>query len=157
MKSILTVCILLTVVSISFSQQGTPTAGEFSKLNWLVGTWTRTNIAKPGQTAHERWEKTNLNTLRGFGVTMQGQDTIFLEKITVLIKEDAIYYVADVPQNQQPVYFKFAEITESGFVCENPDHDFPKKISYQLEGDKLKAQISGNGKAIDYWFERKTK
>jgi hypothetical protein len=51
-----------------------------------------------------------------------------MEMITVLIRDDAIYYVADVPQNQQPVYFKFTEITESGFACENPDHDFPKKI-----------------------------
>lgn len=130
-------------------------AEDFTKLGWLEGTWTRTNITKPGRSAHERWEKSGEQELRGYGVNLQGPDTVFLEKITILIKDDIIYYVADVPQNQQPVYFKFTEITESGFVCENPDHDFPKKISYQLELDKLKAQISGNGKAIDYWFERK--
>lgn len=129
-------------------------AEDFSKLSWLEGTWIRTNITKPGRSAHERWEKSSKQELRGYGVTMQGQDTVFQEMITVLIKDDAIYYVADVPQNQQPVYFKFTEITESGFVCENPDHDFPKKIIYQLEGKKLKAQISGNGKADDYWFEK---
>jgi len=156
MKALPKLCsLILLVPSLSFSQPVSPKTSDFTKLSWLEGTWTRTNITKPGRSAHERWEKTNLNTLRGFGVTMQGQDTIFLEKITVLIKDDAIYYVADVPQNRQPIFFKFTEITESGFVCENPEHDFPKKISYQLEGVKLKAQISGNGKAIDYWFERK--
>jgi hypothetical protein len=158
MKAIQTLCFLILFVpSLAFSQTVSPKASDFSKLNWLEGTWTRTNITKPGRTAHERWEKSGEQELRGYGVTMQGQDTVFLEKITVLIKDNAIYYIADVPQNQLPVYFKLTEITESGFVCENPDHDFPKQISYQLEGDKLEAQISGNGKAIDYWFERKTK
>jgi hypothetical protein len=46
------------------------------------------------------------------------------------------------------------EITYTGFVCENPGHDFPKKISYHVEGHKLKAQISGDGKSVDYIFER---
>lgn len=145
--------IILSFTSSAWSQS--PVALDFTKLSWLEGTWTRTNGTKPGRSAHERWEKSSEQELRGYGVTLQGQDTIFLEKITVLVKDNAIYYVADVPQNQQPVYFKFTEITESGFVCENPEHDFPKKISYQLESDKLKAQISGNGKAIDYWFELK--
>jgi hypothetical protein len=156
MKSIQILCYLLVLApSLAFSQPVSPKASDFTKLSWLEGTWTRTNVTKPGRSAHERWEKSGEQELRGYGVTMQGQDTVFLEKITILIKDKAIHYVADVPQNQQPVYFKFTEITESGFVCENPDHDFPKKISYQLEGIKLKAQISGNGKAIDYWFERK--
>lgn len=128
---------------------------SFAKLNWLEGMWNRTNITKPGRSGHERWVRIGDSELRGNGVTLQGADTLIWEKITIIIKENDIFYVADVPENQQPVYFKFTEITESGFVCENPDHDFPKKISYQLEGDNLKAQISGNGKAIDYWFERK--
>lgn len=145
--------IILSFASPAWSQS--PVALDFTKLSWLEGTWTRTNVTKPGRSAHERWEKSSEHELRGYGVTLQGQDTIFLEKITVLINDNAIFYVADVPQNQQAVYFKFTEITKSGFVCENPEHDFPKKISYQLEGDKLKAQISGNGKAIDYWFELK--
>jgi hypothetical protein len=150
--------LFLLLLILAFSISGwsqSPVGEDFTKLSWLEGTWIRTNITKPGRSAHERWEKSGEQELHGYGVTMQGQDTVFLEKITVLIKDDAIYYVADVPQNQQPVYFKFTEITESGFVCENPEHDFPKKISYQLEGIKLKTQISGNGKVIDYLFERK--
>ena len=33
--------------------------------------------------------------------------------------------------------------------------DFPKKITYRLVGDKLKATISGNGKLSDYLFIKK--
>jgi len=46
-------------------------------------------------------------------------------------------------------------ITDNSFVCENPQHDFPKKISYLKEGNKIKATISGDGKSFDYLFEKK--
>ncbi|MEK6783727.1 MAG: DUF6265 family protein [Bacteroidota bacterium] len=130
------------------------TTENFKKLNWLIGTWYQANT-KPGYSAHERWEEISPYEHHGFGITLQGKDTVFIEKLRILIKENDIYYVADVPENQKLAYFKLIEITDSGFVCENPNHDFPKKISYQLDGEKLKAQISGDGKAIDYLFERK--
>ena len=85
---------------------------------------------------------------------MKGTDTVFVEKLQLIIKEDNIYYVSDVPENPKPVSFKLTEITESGFVFENLSHDFPKKISYQQNGKLLKATISGDGKSIDYFFLR---
>ena len=86
---------------------------------------------------------------------MRGSDTLFVEKLRILIRENNVYYVADVPENQKLVYFKLTEISDKGFVCENPDHDFPKKVTYQLEGNQLKATISGDGKSVDYVFEKK--
>jgi len=153
MKSVL-VLVLLVTTSCSFSQTLTSeTTSNFKKLEWLVGTWNRTNI-KPGKSSFERWEKKSEFELRGIGVTMNGNDTAFVEKITILIKDNSIYYVADVPENEKPVYFKLVEISNTGFVCENPEHDFPKKISYQVNGIDLKAQISGDGKSIDYLFKK---
>src|SRR5258705_7943005 len=127
---------------------------DFKKLDWLLGTWIRTN-ANPGRNSNERWIKLSSRELQGFGLTMKVQDTALLEKLKLIIKENAIYYVADVPENKQLVYFKLTEISENAFSCENPEHDFPKRISYQKDGDKLKATISGNGKSVDYFFERK--
>lgn len=144
----------LMSVACSVSAQDTKPTDNFKKLDWLVGTWNRTN-AKPGRSGVEQWKQTQSLELRGIGVNLQGTDTTFVEKLRIIIKDNSIVYVADVPENQKPVYFKLTEITENSFVCENPEHDFPKKISYQLEGNKLKAQISGDGKAIDYFFERK--
>lgn len=129
------------------------TRDNFNKLSWLTGTWNRTNV-KPGRKAHERWEMSGNHEMKGFGVSMKEQDTLFVEKIKLVIKDNNIWYVADVPQNKEPVYFKLTEISNGGFVCENPAHDFPKKISYKREGNKLVATISGDGKAMDYLFER---
>jgi hypothetical protein len=40
-------------------------------------------------------------------------------------------------------------------VCERPEHDFPKKITYQRTGNQLKATISENGKHVDYLYLKK--
>ncbi|MCW5911820.1 MAG: hypothetical protein KIT62_12135 [Cyclobacteriaceae bacterium] len=128
-------------------------AQSIKDLSWLTGTWNRTNV-KAGRTAHERWVQT-AEGLQGWGVNMNGADTTFVEKLKIISKDNKLYYVADVPQNKEPTYFLITGITATTLVCENPQHDFPKKITYQLDGDKLKATISGNGKSIDYFFERK--
>jgi hypothetical protein len=153
MKSFLV--IIFPLVVLTASSQNPSLTNDFKKLEWLAGScWNQTNT-KPGRTAHECWMKPEANKLSGYAVTMQGTDTLFTEKTTIIIKDNVFYYVADAPGNKESVYFKFIELTDSGFVCENQEHDFPKKIMYQFEGLKLKAQISGNGKVIDYYFERK--
>jgi len=137
-----------------FLMQTQDTAPEqFKKLTWLTGTWNRTHL-KPGRSGHERWVQTGACELKGWGVTLRGADTAFVEKLTILVKNNKLYYVADVSGNAQPVYFKCTTINDNGFVFENPAHDFPKKIEYKREGVQLKATISGNGKAVDYWFEQ---
>lgn len=128
-------------------------AQSIKDVSWLEGTWNRTNV-KAGRSAHERWIKTN-EGLQGWGVNMSGADTTFVEKLRIVTKDNKLYYVADVPQNKESTYFLITEVTATSFTCEAPEHDFPKKIVYQLDGTKLKATISGNGKSFDYFFERK--
>jgi hypothetical protein len=77
-----------------------------------------------------------------------------LEKLKIVSRPDGIFYVADITENKAPVYFRMTEISNTGFICENPEHDFPKKISYQKDGSKLKATTSGNGKSNDFFFEK---
>jgi hypothetical protein len=122
-------------------------------VDWLKGQWKRTN-SKPGRSGSEIWSQSSDSILVGKGVMLKGADTVFIEKIKIILRKDVLYYVADVEENAAPVAFKFTSLKPMAFVCENPLHDFPKQISYALEGDKLKAVISGNGKSIEYWFER---
>lgn len=128
-------------------------SADFKKLEWLLGKWNRTN-GKPGQITTEEWLKESAFKLKGTGVKSKGTDTAFVEKMTLLVKDNAIFYVADVKENNGLVYFKLTAITSNGFTCENPEHDFPKKIVYKLAGKDLQATISGNGKSINYSFAR---
>lgn len=120
------------------------------ELSWLVGHWERTNN-KPGQHAHERWT----SKLKGYGVTMKEQDTLFTEKFWIQSDNGELFYVADVPENKKPVYFKFINLNKEGFTCENLQHDFPKRIAYVVDGSNLKVTISGDGKSVDFHFRKK--
>jgi hypothetical protein len=152
MKKIL--CISLLAFCFHNLSAQTSADNTFQKLGWLEGTWTRTNV-KPGRSGHERWVKVSETEMQGWGVSMKGSDTSFVEKIKLIAEDGNIYYVADVPENKEPVYFKLIQVLDNGFVCENPQHDFPKRIEYRLDGLQLKATISGNGRSIEYLFERR--
>ncbi len=128
---------------------------QLQQLTWLEGYWTRLDM-KPGRTAHERWERTGEKSMRGWGVTLQEKDTVFVEKLQWVIKDDSLWYVADVTENKEPVWFKCTAVTPDGFTVENRAHDFPKMITYRKDGEKLLATISGNGRSMDFHFMRKT-
>jgi Domain of unknown function (DUF6265) len=155
MKPFLPVFALLLCSGFAFCQTTSqPGPSDLKKLNWLAGGWTRTNT-KPGRSGHERWTRLNDAEWEGLGIALHGRDTTFVEILKIVLKDGSICYVADLVENKQPTYFKFTEITDHGFVCENPQHDFPKKISYQKTGDTtLKATISGDGRFVDYFFEK---
>lgn len=127
---------------------------DLDKFDWLQGTWTRTN-AKPGRSGVEIWQKRSDSEMTGQGISLKGSDTTFVEKLKIIMKDDAIYYVADVPENKEPILFKLTSHSKNRLVFENPQHDFPKKITYELLRNKLKATTAGDGKEIEFWFEKK--
>ena len=130
-----------------------PAHSTIDQLKWLEGTWTRTN-SKAGQSGLEIWKKVSSTELSGRGITMHGSDTAFVEKLRIVVRDGNLFYVADIPENQKPIYFRLTEVKKNGFICENPEHDFPKKIAYGLKGNKLHAIISGNGKSMEFFFEK---
>ena len=153
-KLLLVATIILGINGIGNKLSAQQANEDFKKLDWLEGTWIRTNV-KPGRSAEEKWQKISPTEWQGLGVTMNGTDTVFVEKLKLVAKDGNIFYVADIVENKEPVYFKLTNITGNSFVCENSKHDFPKMIAYQKEGNKIKATISGNGKSVDYLFEKK--
>ena len=148
-------CILFSPFLFGQSLTGR-TVSDFNALTWLEGKWSRLHVSKPGRTAFEVWVKLNEQEYIGKGIVVQGNDTVFVEKLSIIIQDNEIHYVADVPENPEPVHFKFTSQSVHGFTCENPKHDFPKKISYQVEGNTMTAQTSGDGKKQEFIFEKVT-
>lgn len=142
---------LIIIISCQGRNDAVSQSLDMESLNWLEGTWNRVGT---NDFAHERWEKVSSTEWNGWGITFKGADTSFVEKIKIIKQDNNLYYVADVPENQEPVYFKFISMTKNGFVCENPDHDFPKRIEYKLNGNNLSAIISGDGKSIPFNFQK---
>lgn len=86
---------------------------------------------------------------------MKGTDTTFVEVLKIVVEKGSLYYAADVPGNNQPVYFEMTSVSENSFVCENPTHDFPKRIEYHFDGKQIRARVSAGSQGMDYVFERR--
>ena len=151
-NKLLLIISLLFLVHVSNAQDSNKQ--KFKKLEWLTGKWIRTN-SSAGQSGYETWSKVSDLKLSGKGITLKGKEVIFTENLELIVKENDIFYVVTVSGEPKPVYFKLTAITDHGFTCENPKHDFPKKIAYSRSGNHVKAVISGDGKSVDYIFLRK--
>lgn len=121
---------------------------ELAKVKWVLGNWE--NISPQG-TLRESWEKQNDSTFLGNSYFLKDKDTLFSEKITLQQRGDQLSYVPVVPnQNSgKAISFVMTSVSDKQFVFENPKHDFPQRITYNLiRKDSISAQISGteNGK-----------
>jgi hypothetical protein len=146
--------LLLICILVCTCAQAQKTKTDLQSVSWLLGKWERTD-AKPGHVAREIWTKVSGSEMKGIAMNIKGgADTVFLEKVRIVAKDDGLYYLADIPENKGEISFKMTSVTNKGFVCENAEHDFPKKITYNMKGKKLKAIISGDGKSMEYNFER---
>lgn len=130
-----------------------PQTTPFDKFSWLQGKWERL-MTGPQKSAFEVWSPIENSKFEGIGYTMTGNDTTFTEFLSFVLKEGDLYYVADVSHNPKPTSFKITSISDNGFVCENPEHDFPQKIEYILNETNLLVEISGQGKTIPFNFKK---
>lgn len=119
------------------------TFAQIEKVNWLVGEWG--NTTKEGVLT-ETWTKQNDSTMMGQSFFIIGKDTVNSENIVLEQKGDHLLYVPTVKNqnDSKPVEFNMITSTESQFVFENKEHDFPQKITYnKITADSLVAEISG--------------
>ncbi|MEO1050041.1 MAG: DUF6265 family protein [Bacteroidota bacterium] len=144
---LLTLIVLACITTACYGQN----EKDITSFDWLVGTWKNTRNG-----VLESWHYSDDKThLLGMSYKVVQQDTAIMETITLKREGDTFFYLPDVPHNQQPISFKITSFNTSGFISENPQHDFPKKIAYELtDKKKLKAVISGDGKEIPFYFEK---
>jgi len=127
---------------------------NMQKLLWIVDNWVS---AEENKISTERWVKVNDNLYEGESITKVNGDTVFHEILKIEKNDTGIYYIADVPHNPGPVSFKLTEVNDTMAIFENPEHDFPKKITYINEEGNLHAYIEGPAKdgkmkKIDFYF-----
>ncbi len=122
---------------------------ELDKAKWLLGDWEKKDSLG---TLTESWQTLDDSTYVGqsFYITAKN-DTVHSETIELMQKGEFLIYSATVKgeNNNAPTPFQMTESTDSLLVFENPKHDYPQKIRYQLNEDKsIIATVSGkqNGK-----------
>lgn len=156
MKKIIAVFIIIATF---FACKKTEKINKMATAEWLIGSWE--NNLEKGKLL-ESWEKTNDSTLSGKSFFIKDKDTLNNETIMLAQKGNDLFYIPTVKgqNNDAPVVFKLTHSTTTQLVFENPEHDFPKKITYrQITKDSIVAEISGmdNGKATSETYPMKRK
>ena len=115
----------------------------FKQLCTLEGSWImKTSKGFVG----EEWGKVSDKHLQNRGFIIKGVDTIVTETVALQHRENGIFYTSTVngQNNQQPVSFTLTSANKGVFIFENPTHDYPERITYQLVSrDSLYAWIDG--------------
>jgi hypothetical protein len=115
---------------------------DFRKLNALTGVW---QMPQPPGLLYEIWEQASDTLLLGRSFSVRNGDTIPQETVRLSWSLGRITYTPTVAgQNGGlPVSFTLKSISDSGFLFENPAHDFPQLIRYMPSENILFAIVSG--------------
>lgn len=106
---------------------------------WLAGCWQ----SRGNRQTLEMWMPPAGGLMLGASRTMIGGVVREYEQLVIKAENGTLVYTA-TPSGQQTASFTATSVTDTSFVVENPQHDFPQRISYRrLGADSLIAQIEG--------------
>lgn len=135
-------CITLAYTNSYAQQKSSP----IIHAKWLIGSWKN----KSAKTLDiETWKKLNDSIFLGRSYSLQGTDTVSSEHIRIEQHSGKLYYIPTVKNqnNGKAITFTLTSSSKNQLVFENPEHDFPQKITYsQITKDSLIAEISGTRK-----------
>lgn len=113
---------------------------EVADLAWMSGSWVSDSS---GRRSEEHWTKPAGNTLLGVSRTIAGERTVFFEFLRIEKTDKGIVYYAAPKGRHPPTPFALIESADRRVVFENPEHDFPQRIIYWMDGEVLHARIEG--------------
>jgi hypothetical protein len=115
---------------------------SLERVRWLAGCWE----ARAGQRVTlEMWMPPSGGLMMGASRTTVGGAVRETERLQLAAEGGILVYTA-LPSGQRETEFRSTEVTDSGFVVENPSHDFPQRIRYRRRGsDSVIARVEGPG------------
>jgi Domain of unknown function (DUF6265) len=155
-KALVSILASIFVVA-SLTTVSTQNSPKISALAWLAGSWQ----TAPGGRAQieEHWTDPAGGSMIGMGRTVAGEKTVEFEFLRIEQRADGIYYVAHPDARCPGTDFKLTRVTPTEVVFENPQHDFPKRITYRKTGDDaITASIdAGEGTRVISFVYRRMK
>ena len=138
-----TTFIILLLAVVSCQKKESVEKDKIKAADWLIGNWENKN---PYGVLTENWQKVNDSTFNAESYFIKGEDTLHFESMVLAQKGEKLTYIATVKgqNNGKPVAFPSTSETENKLTFENPQHDYPQKITYTKgTNNTLTAEISG--------------
>lgn len=119
----------------------TPFKAVIGDISWLSGVWTGARGTNGAITFEERWSPPKGGAMLATSRTVNaaGRMSAF-EFLRIVERDGGLVYIAQ-PGGVAPTEFVLSELTTKRAVFDNPRHDYPQRIVYELSGDSLTATI----------------
>lgn len=132
---------------------------RLKELGWLDGGW---KMSLPDGVLTERWRTMSDTEMIGSSELISEKgDTMFAEKIRIVLRNNILWYMPTIPnQNDgKEVAFKEKSVSATQIVFENMQHDYPQRIIYNKKSIKemharIEGSVSGIIKGEDFNFNR---
>lgn len=113
-------------------------------LGWLAGRWRTPLRATPRSGPHwteEIWTEPAAGMMLGMGRSQQGFGRMSFEHLRIAADPAGILYYAS-PNGGAAVAFRLTGASAGHAVFENSGHDYPQRIVYRRDRNRLTAIIS---------------
>ena len=107
-------------------------------LDWLAGYWLS---CADGVEVSETWSQRRGGVMLGTSLTL-GDDAFSWEQVRIEVEDGGLVFHAQ-PRNQPAAAFRLVRAGAGEAVFENPEHDFPQRVIYRRDGDRLTGRIEG--------------
>jgi uncharacterized protein DUF6265 len=142
------------LIALALVAQSPARESTIDDVAWLTGCWEYTSGAR---TVEEHWLSPRARTMMNAGRTTQGDKLIEFETVIIREQDGRLAYEAH-PSGQASAVFLSQRIGDREVVFENQQHDFPQRVGYKRDGEKLLAWIEGtrNGQTrrIEFPYHR---
>jgi hypothetical protein len=115
-------------------------AADVRALGWMAGAWFGDD---DGIEIEEHWLPPKGGMLLGLHRDVAPSGKAFFEYLRVVETPEGVVYMAS-PSGREATPFRLIETGERRAVFENPEHDFPQRILYWIDGETLHARIEGD-------------
>jgi hypothetical protein len=152
---------ITTVAFILLASSAALAQNRLSDISWLAGCWS----GKMGAALYEEcWTSSSAGLMQGSGRMTEGGRILMREHMTIesdgpKVMLYVLNYGAKLAADQPVVGFALVEQKSDRLVFENPQHDYPQRISYiRLKDGNAVARIETiDGKrAVDFPLNRQT-
>lgn len=111
----------------------TPAKAGISDVAWLSGAWVGSRGS--GSSIEERWSPPKGGAMLAVSRTVNSSGRMSgFEFLRIVERDGGLVYIAQ-PGGAKPTEFVMTEVSTSRAVFENPRHDYPKRIIYELSTD----------------------
>ena len=111
----------------------TPAKAVIGDIKWIAGEWVGSRSS--GATFEERWSPPKGGAMLAVSRSVNASGKMFaFEYLRIVERDGGLVYVAQ-PGGAPPTEFVLTELNTKRAVFDNPRHDYPKRIVYELTGE----------------------